>query len=39
VTVKNVSWNGTIAAGASTTFGLTGTGSSTPAPAPTCTSP
>ena len=39
VTVRNASWNATIAPGASTSFGFTGTGSPTPAPAPACTSP
>ncbi|GAB7036728.1 MULTISPECIES: CotH kinase family protein [Catenuloplanes] len=37
-TVGNASWNGTVAAGASTTFGLTGTTSgATTAPSVTCT--
>ncbi len=39
VTVKNTAWNGAIAAGASTSFGVIGTGSSTVVPTPTCTSP
>lgn len=38
VTVRNESWNGSVAAGASTTFGFTGGGSSA-TPVPTCTSP
>jgi cellulase/cellobiase CelA1 len=38
VTVQNVSYNGALAPGASTTFGFTGTGSSTPVPTPSCTS-
>jgi hypothetical protein len=38
VTVKNLSYNGALAAGGSTTFGFTGTGSPS-TPAPTCTSP
>ncbi len=38
VTVRNVSYNGALAAGASTTFGFTGTGPATPVPIPTCTS-
>jgi hypothetical protein len=39
VTVKNVTWNGAIAAGASTSFGLIATGSSSPTPALACASP
>jgi O-glycosyl hydrolase len=39
VTVRNESYNGSIAAHASTTFGLTGTGSSGSTPTPTCSSP
>jgi len=39
VTVRNASWNGTIAPGAGTTFGFTGAGPSTPTPTPACTSP
>lgn len=38
VTVRNESWNGSLAANASTTFGFIGTGSSA-APEVTCTSP
>ena len=38
VTVTNASYNGGIAPGASTSFGLIATGSSTPAPAVTCSS-
>jgi glucuronoarabinoxylan endo-1,4-beta-xylanase len=36
VTVTNASYNGALASGASTTFGLTGTGPPTPAPVPIC---
>ena len=39
VTVTNASYNGSVPAHASTTFGLTGTGSADPAPTLTCTSP
>jgi len=39
VTVTNLSYNGALAPGASTTFGFTGTGTSTPVPALTCASP
>jgi O-glycosyl hydrolase len=39
VTVTNASWNGAIAAGASTSFGLIGAGPAGAAPTPTCTSP
>jgi endoglucanase len=38
VTVKNLSWNGSLAAGATTTFGFTANGTSS-TPALTCTSP
>jgi hypothetical protein len=38
VTVKNLSWNGALAASTSTTFGFTGTGSAS-TPVPACTSP
>ena len=38
VTVKNLSWNGSLAAGANTTFGFTANGSPS-TPAVTCTSP
>jgi endo-1,4-beta-xylanase len=38
VTVKNLSWNGSLAAGATTTFGFTANGSPS-TPALTCTSP
>jgi hypothetical protein len=38
VTARNVSWNGSLAAGASTTFGYTGTGTAKPVTV-TCTSP
>ncbi|GAA5194460.1 hypothetical protein GCM10023322_58920 [Rugosimonospora acidiphila] len=38
VTVKSLSYNGALGAGASTTFGMTGTGNAA-TPAPTCTSP
>ncbi|GAA1824117.1 hypothetical protein GCM10009682_50480 [Luedemannella flava] len=39
VTVKNLSWNGTLAGGATATFGFLGSGSSSTVPAVTCTSP
>ncbi|HKT04529.1 MAG TPA: cellulose binding domain-containing protein [Rugosimonospora sp.] len=39
VTVTNASWNGALGAGASTTFGLIGSGPSTPTPAVSCASP
>ncbi|GAA1770855.1 glycoside hydrolase family 9 protein [Luedemannella helvata] len=39
VTVKNLSWNGTLGAGASATFGFLGSGSSSTVPVVTCTSP
>ncbi|WP_433619284.1 cellulose binding domain-containing protein [Dactylosporangium sp. CA-139114] len=40
VTVRNAAYNGTLGAGATTTFGFTATGPSTPAPSGiTCTSP
>ncbi|GAA3764791.1 lytic polysaccharide monooxygenase [Plantactinospora mayteni] len=39
VTVRNVAHNGSLAPGASATFGFVGSGTSTGAPAPTCTSP
>lgn len=39
VTVTNASYNGSVPAGASATFGLIGTGSPTPTPTPTCASP
>ena len=39
VTVKNAAWNGTVAIGAGTTFGMIGSGPSTVVPTPTCTSP
>ncbi len=38
VTVTNAAYNGALAPGANTTFGLTATGTSTPLPTPTCTS-
>lgn len=38
VSVANESYNGTLAPGASTTFGFTATGTSTPTPTLTCTS-
>ena len=38
VTVKNLSYNGALGAGASTTFGFTATGAASN-PAPTCVSP
>lgn len=38
VTVKNLSYNGALGAGASTTFGFTATGAAS-IPAPACTSP
>jgi hypothetical protein len=37
ITVTNASFNGSLAAGASTTFGFTANGSSTPSPTLTCT--
>ena len=39
VTVKNLSWNGTLGSGATTTFGFLGNGTSTTVPTVTCTSP
>jgi cellulase/cellobiase CelA1 len=38
VTVSNLSYNGALAPGASTTFGFTATGPDTPVPTVTCTS-
>jgi glucuronoarabinoxylan endo-1,4-beta-xylanase len=38
VTVTSLSYNGTLAPGAATSFGFTGTGSSTPTPTVSCTS-
>jgi predicted carbohydrate-binding protein with CBM5 and CBM33 domain len=38
VTVTNLSYNGALAPGANTTFGLTGTGTSTPVPTLSCAS-
>jgi O-glycosyl hydrolase len=39
VTVQNAPYNGSVAGHASTSFGLTGTGPSSPAPTPSCTTP
>jgi endo-1,4-beta-xylanase len=39
VTVRNASYNGAVAPNSSTTFGFNGSGSATPAPTVTCTSP
>jgi chitin-binding protein len=39
VTVRNLSWNGTLGSGATTTFGFLANGPSTTVPAVTCTSP
>ncbi|MER6920046.1 cellulose binding domain-containing protein [Streptomyces spiralis] len=37
--MRNVSWNGTLGAGGSTTFGFTVSGGSAPPATLTCTSP
>ena len=39
VTVRNLSWNGTLGSGATTTFGFLANGPSTTVPTVTCTSP